>query len=104
MEFYDISDEEPANPGEMLLYSPRHTIVVCAGIVDDKMRAFDRGSFLEDDIENFKKIKITNKEFRKRTRSKCKGCGGGSADSSAQSIPTATPKTATGCKGCGSKK
>ena len=107
MEFYDITDDDPAAPGEMLLYSPRHSIVVCAGIVDEKMRAFDRGAFLEDEVEQFKKIKITPKEYKKRTRSKCKGCG---SKRNARNAPDVTVTETTnavagsGCKGCGTVK
>jgi len=104
MEFYDITDEEPARPGEMILYTPRYSIVVCAGIVDNKMRAFDRGSFLEDDVELFKKIKMTNKEFAKRSHSRCKGCGGGNRAPNKAAIPSEPVVTSTGCKGCGSRK
>tara|TARA_R100001163_G_scaffold62877_1_gene54107 strand:+ start:165 stop:476 length:312 start_codon:yes stop_codon:yes gene_type:complete len=103
MEFYDINEDNPVSPGEMLLYSPRYTIVVCAGIFDDKMRAFEQGRFLEDDVENFKKIRMTNKEYRTQTTSRCKGCGGGST-TGAKTMPSSKPKTASGCKGCGSKK
>ena len=104
MEFYDITDEEPAQPGEMVLYTPRHTIVVCAAIVDNKMRAFDRGTFLEDDVELFKKIRMTKKEYVKRTYSRCKGCGGGKKPSNAGPVPSETVRLPTGCKGCGGKK
>ena len=102
MEFYDISEEDTAQPGEMLLYSPRHSLAVCAGIVDNKLRAFDRGAFLEDEVEQFKKIKITKKEYKKRTRTKCKGCSGSKPEvSTTTDISTGA---GTGCKGCGSKK
>jgi len=108
MEFYDITEQEAVRPGEMLLYSPRNSIVVFAAIVDDKVRAFDRGAFLEDDIDKFMKIRMTQKEYKKRTRSKCKGCSGGRAPAR-DSSPYATDapintKAAGGCKGCGSKK
>ena len=104
MEFYDITEEEPARPGEMILYTPRHSIVVCAGVVDDKMRAFDRGSFLEDDIELFKKIRMTKKEYVKRTHSRCKGCGGGKKTVNKGPIPSEPSISTAGCKGCGSAK
>tara|TARA_R110002020_G_scaffold254650_1_gene468419 strand:+ start:211 stop:525 length:315 start_codon:yes stop_codon:yes gene_type:complete len=103
MDFYDISEEEQPRPGEMLLYSPRHSIVVCAGIVDNKLRAFDRGTFLEDDMEQFKKIKITKKEYKKRSRSKCKGCGGGNKPEPGISTSVLPSADSSGCKGCGTK-
>ena len=104
MEFYDITDDEPVRPGEMVFYTPRHSIVVCAGIVDDKMRAFDRGSFLEDDVELFKKIRMTKKEYVKRTHSRCKGCGGGKRSTNPVVMPAEPTTTGGGCKGCGGKK
>ena len=104
MEFYDITEEEPARPGEMILYTPRYSIVVCAGIVDDKMRAFDQGTFLEDDVELFKKIKMTKKEYKDKTYTRCKGCGGGKKVSNKGPIPSEPVMTTTGCKGCGSRK
>ena len=69
MEFEEITEKSNVRPGEMLLYSPRNSIVVCAAV--------DNGRYLEDIIVNFKKIVITKKEFKKQVRSKCKGCGGG---------------------------
>tara|TARA_R110001583_G_scaffold11785_3_gene52881 strand:- start:248 stop:487 length:240 start_codon:yes stop_codon:yes gene_type:complete len=77
MEFEEITEKSNVRPGEMLLYSPRNSIVVCAAVDDDNIRAFDNGRYLEDIIVNFKKIVITKKEFKKQVRSKCKGCGGG---------------------------
>ena len=107
MEFYDISEQESVSPGEMLLYSPRNTIVVFAAIVDDKVHAFDRGAFLEDELDKFKKIKMTHREYKEKTRNKCKGCAGGRATTRSSTMPesnTKSIKTAAGCKGCGGKK
>jgi len=77
MEFEEITEKSTVAPGEMLFYSPRNSIVVCAAVVNDSIRAFDNGRYLEDAMANFKKIVITKKEFKKQVRSKCKGCGGG---------------------------
>ncbi len=77
MEFEEISEKSNIRPGEMLLYSPRNSIVVCAAVVDNNVRAFENGRFLEDILSNFKKIIITKREFKKQVKSKCKGCGGG---------------------------
>ena len=107
MEFYDITEDDQPRPGEMLLYTPRHSIVVYAATVDDKYHAFDRGAFLEDSAEQFKKIKITPKEYKKRTRSKCKGCGGKRATTKAPDVTVTETTNAiagSGCKGCGSIK
>ena len=107
MEFYDITDDDQPRPGEMLLHEPRHAIVVFAASVDGVYHAFDRGAFLEAPADEFKKIKITPKEHRKRARSKCKGCGGSRPKTRARDTTvteTTTTAAAAGCKSCGKGK
>jgi len=76
MEFEEISDSKLLRPGEMILHSPTHTVVVYAALVDETVRAFMNGALMEDELANFKKIVMTKKQYRERPRaSRCKGCG-----------------------------
>jgi hypothetical protein len=78
MEFYDITNEAKAYPGEYLLYKPKMEIVVCGAYLPakDQIRALMRGSLIEDKIHNFQKIKLNKKERKDRASTRCKGCSG----------------------------
>lgn len=77
MKFEEISDSKLLRPGEMILHSPTHTVVVYAALVDDTVRAFMNGTLLEDELANFKKIVLTKKQYKKHMRTNgCKGCRG----------------------------
>ena len=75
MKFDEITEDTQVYPGEYLLYVPKKAIVVCGAYKGDTIRALDNGRLLEDRVENFKKIRITNKERKEQRRAKCKGCG-----------------------------
>jgi hypothetical protein len=76
MKFEEISDSKLLRPGEMILHSPTHTVVVYAALVDETVRAFMNGALMEDELANFKKIVLTKKQHRENVRtSRCKGCG-----------------------------
>jgi hypothetical protein len=76
MEFYDISDDIKAHPGEYLLHTPSKQVVVCGAFnrKEGKIKALANGKLIEDKIHNFQKIKL-NKEEQK-TRTLKRGCGG----------------------------
>ena len=71
MDFYDITEEQKAFPGEYLLYMPTKQIVLCGAYkrIDGTIKALNNGQLLEDKIEKFKKIRGLNSARKK-------GCGG----------------------------
>ena len=77
MKFEEINDLKLLQPGEMILHEPSHTVVIYAALVENTVRVFKDGALFEDDINNFKKIVIQGKEFKKHQMStnRCKGCG-----------------------------
>ena len=79
MKFDDIVEESIVSPGEYLLHEPTSQIVLCGAYVkkEGRIRALSRGAVLEDEVDNFKKIRLTPKERKERQKSKCKGCGKG---------------------------
>ena len=76
MEFYEITEDIKAFPGEYIYHEPSQQIVLCGSFNrnEDKIRVLSGGRLFADKIENFKKIKL-NKEQRKKYVSRCKGCG-----------------------------
>ena len=77
MEFEEISDSKLLRPGEMILHTPTHTVVVYAALVDDVVRAFMNGALMEDELSNFKKIVMSRKQYKKHIiTNRCKGCSG----------------------------
>ena len=76
MEFYDITEDIKAYPGEYLFHKVRKEIVLCGAFIpsENKIRALASGSMMEDKISNFQKIKLTKKEHKERKASRCKGC------------------------------
>jgi hypothetical protein len=76
MKFYDIDESAVIVPGEFLLYVPRNTVVVCGAYDGTTIRALINGRLLEDDVDKFKKITITEREKKRRYVSTCKGCSG----------------------------
>tara|TARA_B100000131_G_scaffold245536_1_gene238344 strand:+ start:153 stop:398 length:246 start_codon:yes stop_codon:yes gene_type:complete len=77
MKFEEITDTSLLKPGEMIFHTPSDSIVVYAALVEDTVRVFTNGTLLEDEVQNFKKIVITKKQFKKYKISggRCKGCG-----------------------------
>ena len=79
MEFKDIDSTSKVFPGEYLLYSPQHRIVMCGAFnrPQNYIRAFGDGRTVQDDIEKFKKIQLDPQEAQdyRDKRSRCKGCG-----------------------------
>ena len=76
MDFTEISDEDKVHPGEYLLHTPTNQIVMCGAFnrVDNFIRAFGNGKYIEDKIAVFKKIQVPAKE--RKTLLKKRRCGG----------------------------
>jgi hypothetical protein len=76
MDFTEINESAKVHPGEYLLYSPGNQIVVCGAFnrAENYIRAFGNGRYVEDKINQFKKIQVTAKE--RKTVRKTKRCGG----------------------------
>lgn len=78
MDFIEITEELRALPGEYIYHEPTRQVVLCGSFSrrNNQIRAFAHGRLFEDQIENFKKIKMTTKERRERSvRRGCQGCG-----------------------------
>tara|TARA_R110000824_G_scaffold136474_2_gene300124 strand:+ start:1000 stop:1239 length:240 start_codon:yes stop_codon:yes gene_type:complete len=77
VDFYEIENEMTVSPGEYVLHKPTNAIVLCGAFNKEEnfMRVFDSGRLVEDQIQNFKKIKVSPKERRRYKPSRCKGCG-----------------------------
>jgi len=77
MNFKEIGAEDAVYPGEYLLYSPAKQIVICGAYNREEgyIRVLHEGRYVEDKIENFKKIWMSETEKRKRLRPGCKKCG-----------------------------
>lgn len=79
MKFKDIGESTKVFPGEYLLYSPQHRIVMCGAFnrTEDYIRAFGDGRTIEDKIEKFQKIYLDQQEASdyRSARKRCKGCG-----------------------------
>ena len=79
MNFKEIAETDKVHPGEYLLYTPSNQIVLC-GAYNRKegfIRVLHAGRFLEDKIENFKKIHMSRRDRKERKAAKCKKCGKG---------------------------
>jgi hypothetical protein len=77
MKFREITEADKVHPGEYLLYEPAQQVVLC-GAYNRKegfIRALVAGRYVEDKIENFKKINMSPREHRARKATKCKKCG-----------------------------
>ena len=77
MEFEIIGEGVVVYPGEYILHKPSNRIVLCGAFKKDegKIKAMMNGRLMEDSIENFQKIKLSEEERReKRARRGCGGC------------------------------
>jgi hypothetical protein len=77
MEFFEITENIKANPGEYIYHTPTRQIVLCGSFNRNKnqIRALGHGKLFADEIGNFKKIKLNKEEQRRKQTSRCKGCG-----------------------------
>ena len=77
MEFEIIDEGATVYPGEYILHKPSNQIVLCGAFKkgEGKIKVMANGRLMEDNIENFQKIKLSEKERKeRRTRSGCGGC------------------------------
>ena len=77
MTFKEIEENSKVFPGEYLLHRPSRQIVVCGAFKksEGKFKALINGRLLEDEIQNFQKIYLNQKEQRtKKLRHSCGGC------------------------------
>ncbi len=73
MEFVEITEQKLIYPGEYLFHVPTQTMVICGAIKDKNMlQVLLNGRIFTDSLQNFKKIKGTQKELQPKRR----GCGG----------------------------
>tara|TARA_R110000824_G_scaffold194200_3_gene376747 strand:+ start:402 stop:623 length:222 start_codon:yes stop_codon:yes gene_type:complete len=72
MEFYEITEEMKATPGEYIYHEPTRQIVLCGSFNRrlNRIRVLAKGKMFADKIKNFKKIKMDRKS------ASCKGCKG----------------------------
>lgn len=77
MEFYEITEEQRAYPGEYILHEPTRQIVLCGSYnkENNQIKALASGKMLVDRIENFKKIGIENEPRPSRKLAGCQKCG-----------------------------
>ena len=78
MEFYDIENEAVVTPGEYLLHTPTKQIVMCGAhkLSEKLIRALHNGKLMEDKVENFKKIRLSQNERKTRATRGCNSCKG----------------------------
>jgi len=76
VKFRVIEEADIVHPGEYLLHTPTQQIVMCGAFMRDldKIKVLANGKLLEDSIESFQKINLTNREQKARHISRCKGC------------------------------
>lgn len=75
MEFQDITENHSPHPGEYILYVPSNSIVLCGAFLGDRIKVLHNGRVVEDQVENFKKIKLNEVEKKEKFVSRCKACG-----------------------------
>jgi hypothetical protein len=77
MKFKEIQQDATVFPGEYLLHTPTQQIVMCGAFrrSEDRIKAMSDGKLMEDKIENFQKIYLSEKEQKKKkVRRSCGGC------------------------------
>ena len=77
MEFEIIDEGAIVRPGEYILHKPSNQIVLCGAFkkTEGKIRVMANGRLMEDNIENFQKIKLSEEERKeRRSRRSCGGC------------------------------
>ena len=76
MEFEIIDDGATVHPGEYILHKPSNQIVLCGAFKksEGKIKVMANGRLMEDNIENFQKIRLSEEERKGRSRRTCGGC------------------------------
>jgi hypothetical protein len=77
MELYEITEELKVSPGEYVMHMPTKSVVLCGSFtrLHNKIRALGQHGMFEDQIDNFKKIKLDDDERRERRSPGCSKCG-----------------------------
>ena len=77
MEFEIIDESVVVYPGEYVLHVPTKQIVLCGAFKkrEGKIKAMANGRLMEDNIENFQKIRLSEADRKeKKARRRCGGC------------------------------
>jgi hypothetical protein len=77
MKFKEIQEDAKVFPGEYLLHTPTHQIVMCGSFrrSEDRIKALANGKLMEDRIDNFQKIYLSEEEHKKKkVHRSCGGC------------------------------
>lgn len=76
MELINIEKDSKVYPGEYLLHLPSRQIVICGAHLktENKIKALKNGQLITENIKNFQKIKLSNKEKREKKVKSCGGC------------------------------
>ena len=76
MDFINIDDNSKVYPGEYLLHITSKQVVVCGAFIksENKIKALKNGQLITEDIKNFQKINLSQKERRDRKYRSCGGC------------------------------
>lgn len=78
MELNEIKEINTVSRGEYIFHTPSQTIVL-VGKIDtdlDSISGLHAGGIVNDNVENFKKIGLTQEEYRQHRASRCSGCKG----------------------------
>ena len=80
MQFYEITEDLKASPGEYIFHTPTNQIVLCGSFNREKnqIKVLAHGRLVVDKIQNFKKIRINQSEQRERQKHRktnCMKCG-----------------------------
>ena len=75
MKFTEIEKNMKVSPGEYILHVPSKQIVLCVSFswTNGNIKVLSQGKMFVDKIENFKKINVTAKDRKEKTKKK--GCG-----------------------------
>lgn len=74
MKLEDITADSKIFPGEYLFYKPASAVVVCGAVMGNKIKALHNGRLIEAPKSEFKKIQLTQREYKESRVSRCKGC------------------------------
>ena len=76
MNLYEISDDLKVYPGEYVFHVPTKQIVLCGSFMREKkqMRVLVSGKMFTDNIDNFRKIKLSRSENKQIKPKGCSGC------------------------------
>ena len=78
MELIEIDDNTKTVAGEYIYHAPTDRVVMCGSIDKNKNQivALAGSNLFVDKINNFKKIKLSQKERQERiARRRCRSCG-----------------------------